>query len=179
MHCKYSKCSIKNPYGFTSADASVPVSISALNKWLCHFSFNVLQEVRCCCSGWNDSFRVRHCSEELWLSCVSIFEDHNGGYVAAAIAVVRSRPHCDQLLIKHELVTFMDKLMRPADQLQVVDVNKLQFLEDREKQKKRRNKNVFKKRTTNVKIYHLLFSIFFRDPKKALISRDPEINIYY
>lgn len=84
-----------------------------------------LQEIRCCCSGWNDSFRVRHCSEELWLSCVCIFEHHNGGNVAAAIAVVRSRPHCNQFLIKHELVALMDKLMCPAYQLQVVDVNKL------------------------------------------------------
>lgn len=84
-----------------------------------------LQEIRCCRSGWNDSFRVGHCSEELWLSCVSVFEDHNRGDVATAIAVVRSRPHCDQLLIKHELVALVDKLMCPADQLQVVDVNKL------------------------------------------------------
>lgn len=88
-----------------------------------------LQEIRCCGSRWNDPFRVRHSSEELWLSCVSIFEDHNGSDVAAAIAVVRSRPHCDQLLVKHELVAFVDKLMCPADQLQVVDVNKLQCFE--------------------------------------------------
>lgn len=84
-----------------------------------------LQEVRCCCSGWDDSFRIRHCSEELWLSCASVFEDHDGCNVAAAVAVVGSRPHCYQLLIKHELVAFMDELMCPADQLQVVDVNKL------------------------------------------------------
>lgn len=85
-----------------------------------------LQEIRCCCSRWDDPFRVRHCPEELRLSCVGIFENHDGGDVAAAIAVVGSRPHGDQLLIEHELVAFMDKLMRPADQLQVVDVNKLQ-----------------------------------------------------
>lgn len=74
-----------------------------------------LQEIRCCRSGWNHSFRVGHCSEELWLSCVSVFEDHNGGDVSTAIAVVRSRPHRDQLLIKHKLVSLMDKLMCPAD----------------------------------------------------------------
>lgn len=98
-----------------------------------------LQEIRCCCSRWNDPFRVGHCSEELWLSRVGVFEDHNGGNVAAAIAVVGSRPHGDQLLVKHELVAFMDKLMRPADQLQVVDVNKLQvfcvFLEEGDKRR--------------------------------------------
>lgn len=84
------------------------------------------QEVRCCRSRWNDPLGVGHCSEELRLPSVSVFEDHDGSDVAAAIAVVRGRPHCDQLLVKHELVAFMDKLMRPADQLQVVDVNKLQ-----------------------------------------------------
>lgn len=113
--------------------------------------FMCLQEIRCCCSRWDDPFRVGHRSEELRLSRVSVFEDHNGGDVAAAIAVVRSRPHCDQLLIKHELVAFVDELMRPADQLQVVDVNKLQ--EDKEKQKLKKLKN-----TANVNTHHLLFS---------------------
>ena len=135
MHCKYSKCTIQNSYGFTSADATVPVNICALNKWLRCF-FMCLQEIGCCCSRWNDSFRVRHCSEELWLSCVSVFEDHDGGDVATAIAVVRSRPHCDQLLVKHELVAFVDKLMCPADQLQVVDVDKLQFFWKTERDKR-------------------------------------------
>lgn len=84
-----------------------------------------LQEIRCCRTGRDDPFRVGHRSEELWLSCVCIFEDHNGGDISTAVAVVGSRPHCHQLLIKHELVAFMDKLMRSTDQLQVVDVNKL------------------------------------------------------
>lgn len=96
-----------------------------------------LQEIGCSCSGWDNPLRVRHCSEELRFSCVSIFKDHNGGDVAAAIAVVRSRPHCDQLLIEHELVAFVDKLVCPADQLQVVDVNKLQFLKDGERKKRK------------------------------------------
>lgn len=30
VHCKYSKCTIQNSYGFISADATV----CALNKWL-------------------------------------------------------------------------------------------------------------------------------------------------
>lgn len=86
-----------------------------------------LQEIGSSCSGWNDSFRVRHCPEELRLSRVRIFENHNGGDVAAAIAVVGSRPHGDQLLVKHELVAFVYQLVRPANQLQVVDVNELQL----------------------------------------------------
>lgn len=104
-----------------------------------------LQEIRSGCSRWNDPLGVRHCSEELGLSCVSVFEDHNGGDVAAAIAVVRSRPHRDQLLIKHELVAFVDKLMRPADQLQVVYMNKLQgFFWKIEKQKMERKREMLK-----------------------------------
>ncbi len=105
------------------------------------FFLMCLQEIRSCCSGGNDPFRVRHCSEELWLSRVRVFEDHNGGDVAAAIAVVRSRPHGDQLLVKHELVAFVDELMRPADQLQVVDVNKLVFWKT-ERNKKERERSI-------------------------------------
>lgn len=73
------------------------------------------QEVGRRCSWGDDPFRVRHCSKELGLSRVGVFEDHDGGDVATAVAVVGGRPHRDQLLIKHKLETFMDKLMRPAD----------------------------------------------------------------
>lgn len=126
MHCKYSKFTKETSYRFTSAVATLP-GVCALIEWLNCIVFICLQEVRCCCSGWNNPFRIRHCSKELWLPCVSVFEDHYGGDVAAAIAVVRSRPYGHQLLIKHELVALMDELMRPADQLQIVDVNKLQL----------------------------------------------------
>lgn len=77
-------------------------------------------------SGRNDPLRVRHCSEELGLSCVGVLEHHDGGDVAAAIAVVGRRPNCDQLLVEHELVALVHQLVGAADQLQVVDVNKLQ-----------------------------------------------------
>lgn len=102
--------------GFTIADALFE------SVRLC----GVLQKIRCGCSRWNDSFRVWHRSEELWLSGVDVLKDHDGGDVPAAVAVVGSRPHGDQLLVKHELVALVDKLVRSADQLQVVDVNKLQ-----------------------------------------------------
>lgn len=136
IHCKYSYI-IQNPYVYKLL---MPVIRSVSVHWTngCVVSILMcLQEIRCGRSGRNDSFRVGHCSEELWLSCVSIFEDHNRGNVAAAIAVVRSRPHCDQLLVKHKLVALMDKLMCPADQLQVVDVNKLQVFgrQERESEK--------------------------------------------
>lgn len=42
MHCRYPKCTMQYSYGFTSADASLPVAICARNKQLCCFSFIVL-----------------------------------------------------------------------------------------------------------------------------------------
>lgn len=124
MHCRYSKC-IKCIW-LSSADAAVPAStVHCTNA--CVWALTCLQEIRCCCSGRDDSFRVGHCSEQFGLSRVSVFEDHDGGYVATAVAVVGSWPHSYQLLIEHELVALMDELMSPADQLQVVDVDELQF----------------------------------------------------
>lgn len=97
-------------------------------KWgdECWASDSCSQEIRCGRPGGDDPFRVRHSSEELWLPCVGVFEDHDGGDVATAVAVVGGRPHGDQLLIKHELIAFVDELVGPADELQVVDVNKLE-----------------------------------------------------
>lgn len=129
-------------YGLTGADASLPVGIYALNNnSFLALVLTLLQEIWSCCSRWNDPFRIRHCSEELWFSCVPVFEDHNGGDVATTIAVVRCRPHSDQLLVKHVLVAFMDKLMCPADQLQVVDVNKLTFFGRGTEKTKQRDNN--------------------------------------
>lgn len=83
------------------------------------------EEVGCCCSRWYDPFRVRNGPEQLWLPCVHIFEDHDGGYVTTAVAVVWGWPDGYQLLIKHKFVTLVNQLMCTANQLQVVDVNKL------------------------------------------------------
>lgn len=101
--------------GFSTADALLQ------SVCLC----SALQEIRCGCSRWDDSLGVRHRPEELRFSRVGVLEDHDGGDVAAAVAVVGRRPHGDQLLVKHELVALVDELVRPADQLQVVDVDKL------------------------------------------------------
>lgn len=83
------------------------------------------EEVGCCCSRWYDPFRVRNGPEQLGLPCVHIFEDHDGGYVTTAVAVVWGRPDGYQLLIKHKFVALVNQLMCTANQLQVVDVNKL------------------------------------------------------
>lgn len=87
------------------------------------------EEVGCCRSRWYDPFRVRNGPEQLGLPCVHVFEDHDGGYVTTAVAVVWGRPDGYQLLVKHEFVALMNQLMCTANQLQVVDVNKLEWKE--------------------------------------------------
>ena len=84
-----------------------------------------LEEVRGGCSGRYDALGVGDGAEQLRLSSVDVLEDHDGRDVPAAVAVVGRRPHGHQLLVEHELVAFVDQLMRAADELQVVDVNKL------------------------------------------------------
>lgn len=84
-----------------------------------------LEEVGGGCSGRYHALRVRDSAEQLGLSSVDVLEDHDGCDISAAVAVVGRRPHSHQLLVKHELVAFMNQLMRTADELQVVDVNKL------------------------------------------------------
>lgn len=101
--------------GFTMADALFQ------SVCLC----GGLQKIRRGCSRWNDSFRVWHRSEELWLSRVDVLKDHDGGDVPAAVAVVGRRPHRHQLLVEHELVAFVHQLVCAADEFQVVDVDKL------------------------------------------------------
>lgn len=133
--CTLDTLNVLNVYGLSSADAAVPAStVHCTNA--CVWALACLQEIRCCCSGWDDSFRVGHCSEQFGLSRVSVFEDHDGGYVATAVAVVGSWPHGYQLLIEHELVALVDELMGPADQLQVVDVDELQFFKERNERRK-------------------------------------------
>lgn len=87
---------------------------------------NSLEEVGCGCSGRYDTIRVRDGAEQFGLPSVDVIEDHDRCNVSAAVAVVGRRPHRNQLLVKHELVTFMNQLMSTADELQVVNVDKLQ-----------------------------------------------------
>lgn len=58
--------------------------------------------------GRYDPLRVGHGAEQLGFPRVDVLEDHNGGDVAAAVAVVGRRPHRHQLLVKHELVALVD-----------------------------------------------------------------------
>lgn len=48
-----------------------------------------LEEVGGGCSGRYDALRVRNGSKQLGLSSVEVLEDHDGGDVPAAVAVVR------------------------------------------------------------------------------------------
>lgn len=84
-----------------------------------------LEEVRGGRSGRYDTLRVGDGAEQLGLSSVDVLEDHDGGDVPAAVAVVWCRPHGHQLLVEHELVAFVDQLVCTADELQVVDVHEL------------------------------------------------------
>ena len=83
------------------------------------------QKIGCSRPGWDDTFCIRDSAEELGLSLLWGVEGHDGGNVAAAVAVVRRRPHRHQFVIEHVLVAFMDKLMCSAYQPQVVHHHKL------------------------------------------------------
>lgn len=84
-----------------------------------------LEEVGCGRPGRYDALGVGDSAEQLRFLSVHVLKDHDGGDVPTAVAVVGCRPHGHQLLVKHELVAFVDQLMCSADELQVVDVNKL------------------------------------------------------
>lgn len=103
---------------------------------------NGSEKIRGCCSRRYDPLRVWDSTEKLGLSSVHILEDHDRCDVSTAVAVVGRWPHCYQLLIKHEFVSFMHQLVCTADELQIVDVDKL-----REQDSINRNKC---KRTVNV-----------------------------
>lgn len=45
---------------------------------------------------------------------------HDGRHVAATIAVIGSRPHCHELIVKHVLVSLHHELMRATNEIQVV-----------------------------------------------------------
>lgn len=85
----------------------------------------LLEKVGGGCPGRYDTLRVGNSTKQFGLSSVDILEDHDGCNVSTPVAVVGCRPHSHQLLVKHKLVAFMHQLMRTADELQVVDVNKL------------------------------------------------------
>lgn len=58
--------------------------------------------------------------------CLATFVHlHDTGAVATSVAVVRCAPYCDQLLVKHVFVAFLDQLMCASDECQCVDVVEL------------------------------------------------------
>ena len=84
------------------------------------------QEVRHGGSWGDGALVVGDCVEDLELAVEVLIQGQDGCHVATAVAVVGSGPHGDQvLLIKHVLVALLDQLMRPADQLQPVDMDEL------------------------------------------------------
>lgn len=89
-------------------------------------SQNCSQEVGCCYSLRDDSFWVGHCFKQFGLSFFSVWKFQNGGYVATTIAIVGCWPHSHQLIFKHILDALMNQLMCSTDQLQIIEVHKLQ-----------------------------------------------------
>jgi hypothetical protein len=64
--------------------------------------------------------------ENLEVAVEILVELEDGGDVSAPVAVVGSRPHCDEVLLgEHVLVTLLHELMRSADELQAVDSREL------------------------------------------------------
>jgi len=49
----------------------------------------------------------------------------NRGQVSTSVAVVRRGPDCHELLVKHELIPFLYKLVRPSDKFQRIEVVEL------------------------------------------------------
>jgi len=55
-----------------------------------------------------------------------IIKFHDRSYITAAVTVVRSRPHRNKVLLREvELVSLLDELMGPTDEVEVVDVVEL------------------------------------------------------
>jgi hypothetical protein len=84
---------------------------------------------------WQDKLRwyalrtLRHFLECLEIPSEVFIQLQNGGNIAAPIAVIGSRPHSDQDVIREPvLVPFLDQLMGSGDELKSVDVVK--FLGD-------------------------------------------------
>ena len=62
--------------------------------------------------------------EELEFLLKIVGEPEHGRNIAATSAIVGSRPHGDELLIKHISITLLNELMSPTDEFQVVQFQK-------------------------------------------------------
>lgn len=84
-----------------------------------------LEEIgRCILFGYHP-FGIRHRQEDLCLSLLRRLEAEYGRHVAASIAIVWRRPHRHQLALKHILDALVHQLMRPTDQIQIVNCHKV------------------------------------------------------
>jgi len=80
-----------------------------------------LQEVRRHLARGNHSVSVRNRVEHFWFSVVAVLKLQNGGHITAPVAVIWSRPHGNQGVVEHVLVSFVNQLMRTTYQLEIVD----------------------------------------------------------
>lgn len=74
---------------------------------------------------WYDALTVGNGVEDFRAALLARVEGEDGSDVTAAIAIIRRRPNCDELLIEHVLNAFVNQLVGPADQLQLVPLHEV------------------------------------------------------
>lgn len=60
------------------------------------------------------------CSIHDEVSAAVLFDGEDRGHVPTAIAIIRSRPYGDKLFIEHVLVTLLNELVCPCNELQLI-----------------------------------------------------------
>lgn len=77
-------------------------------------------------SSWNRPAVIWHGGEDLEVRLQVLAERHDGCHVAAAVAVIRCTPDCDDVLgLEVILVTLVHELVGASDELEVVDMVEL------------------------------------------------------
>ena len=84
-----------------------------------------LHEVRCGDPWRYQSLWLGDSLEQLCFPPIPIGYLQDGGYVPTSIAVVWRWPDSHQLVVKHVLDPFVDKLVRPTDEFEAIEVHKL------------------------------------------------------
>jgi len=84
-----------------------------------------LDEIVQCCSGRHFAFVIGNRLEGLEITLQLVVKMQNRSNVTATVAIVGGRPHSDELVVEHVLVTLLHKLMRTADKLKLVGLNEV------------------------------------------------------
>ena len=81
---------------------------------------NKLQKIRRYILRRKNSLFIRHSFENFRLFGILVAERQNRRHVAAPVAVVGRRPHCDQLFVEPVLVAFLHQLMCATNQIETI-----------------------------------------------------------